>query len=115
MPELIEKPVYWKKDDNLQKGDVVLFRKGEGTVGSGTYQYGMIESVFPTKDGAARNVMVKYRNADENQDRSTKRSVKALILIHRVTELNIMKEMADASMLIEQLKTQIDETEFSEK
>ena len=82
----------WKKEDNLQKGDVVLFRKGEGAVGAGTYQYGMIESVLPTNDGAVRNVMVKYRNADENQDCITKRSVKALTLIHRINELNIMKD-----------------------
>ena len=103
VPELIEKPVCWRKEDNLQKGDVVLFRKGEGAVGAGTYQYGMIESVLPTNDGAVRNVMVKYRNADENQDRTTKRSVKALILIHRINELNIMKEMADASRFVDEL------------
>ena len=47
--------------------------------------------------------MVKYRNADENQDRVTKRSVKALILIHQVKELNIMKEMSDASKFVDEL------------
>ena len=102
-PELIEKPVHWKRGDNLKEGDIVLFRKAEGAVGAGTYQYGMVQSVLPTKDDAVRNVMVKYRNWEEQQDRLTKRSVKALILIHQVNELNIMKEMADASQYVDEL------------
>ena len=102
-PELIEKPVQWKRGDNLKVGDVVLFRKAEGAVGAGTYQYGMVETVLPTKDDLVRNVMVKYRNWEEQQDRLTKRSVKALILIHQVDELNIMKEMAEASQYIDEL------------
>ena len=107
-PQLMEKPVNWKGGDDLEKGDVVLFRKTEGDFGAGVYQYGLVDSVLPSADGHVRNVNVKYRNFDENVDRITKRSVKALILIHKIDELNIMKEMADASMYIEQLRSQTD-------
>ena len=107
-PQLMEKPVNWKGGDDLEKGDVVLFRKTEGDFGAGVYQYGLVDSVLPSADGRVRNVNVKYRNFDENVDRITKRSVKALILIHKIDELNIMKEMADASMYIEQLHNQTD-------
>ena len=74
-----------------------------------------MDSVLPLADGHVRNVNVKYRNFDENVDRFTKRSVKALILIHKIDELDIMKEMADASMYIEQLCGQTDQAEPSGK
>ena len=104
-PELIERPVNWKNEDNLKEGDVVLFRKCEGSVGAGTYQYGIVQAVKPSADGVVRNVLVKYRNADEGKDRQTKRAVKSLILVHRVDELDIMKEMFDASQYVDRLFT----------
>ena len=102
-PELVEKPIHWRSGDNLERGDVVLFRKTEGDVGAGVYQYGIVESVITSEDGCVRNVNVKYRNFDEQADRITKRSVRGLILIHRVNELNIMEEMAEASMYVKKL------------
>ena len=114
VPELIEKPVHWAKGDNLVIGDVILFRKRVVDVGAGVYQYGIVESVLTSDDGYVRNVNVKYRNFDEKGDRITKRSVKGLILIHKVDELNIMKEMADASMYIQKLCNRNDKS-VSEK
>ena len=104
-PELIERPVNWRNEENLKEGDVVLFRKSEGAVGAGTYQYSIVNEVQPSADGVVRNVLVKYRNADEGTDRETKRAVKSLILIHRVDELDIMKEMFDASQYVDKLFT----------
>ena len=78
------------------------------------YQYGIVESVLPSVNNCVRNVNVRYRNFEENVDRTTKRSVKALILIHKVDELNIMKEMAEASMYIRELRGHAEE-ETSEK
>ena len=103
VPELIEKPVNWKGDENIKDGDIVLFRKVEGTIGSGAYQYGIVMEAYPSDDGTVRTVRVRYRNHDESQDRSTKRAVKSLILIHRVNELDIMRVMADASDYVDNL------------
>ena len=104
VPQLIERPVLWKTTDILMQGDVVLFHKTEGDIGSGVYQYGIVQSIIPSADGVARNVFVKYRNFNENVDRITKRAVKSLILIHAVEELDIMKEMACASKFVEDLR-----------
>ena len=53
---------------------------------------------------------VKYRNAEEGKDRTTDRNVKSLILIHKVDELNIMKEMFDASLYVDELFTAGEDT-----
>ena len=104
-PELIEKPVNWKAGDGVKVGDVVLFRKCEGAFGPGTYQYGIVQSVSVSADGVVRDVKVKYRNADEGKDRITDRNVKSLILIHKVDDLDIMKEMFEASQYVDGLFT----------
>ena len=103
VPELVEKPVNWRSSDNIEEGDVVLFKKTEGAVGAGVYQYGIVQKVFPSKDGVIRNVTVRYRNFDERNDRCTKRAVKSLVLIHKVDELNILKAMAEASHYVDEL------------
>ena len=87
----------------MKVGDVVLFRKCEGSVGPGTYQYGIVQSVDTSADGVVRGATVKYRNADEGKDRTTDRNVKSLILIHKVDDLNIMKEMLEASQYWDEL------------
>ena len=104
-PELIERPVNWRNEENLKEGDVVLFRKSEGAVGAGTYQYGIVNEVKPSADGVVRNNLVKYRNANDGTNRETKRAVKSLILILRADELDIMKEMFDASQYVDKLFT----------
>ena len=40
-----------------------------------------------------RTVIVRYRNHPENVDRYTTRSVRDLVLIHPVDELNLMEEL----------------------
>ena len=102
-PELIERPVNWKEGSNLKKGDIVLFRKCEGSFGAGNYQYGIVERTSASADGVVRNVIVRYRNAEEGKNRETKRAVKSLILIHQIDELDIMKEMFDASQYVDGL------------
>ena len=36
---------------------------------------------------------VKYRNANENVNQSTKRSARDIVIIHHVDEINIMEEL----------------------
>ena len=59
------------------------------------YQFGMIKSVEVGRDGRIRVAVVKYRNHNENMDRETRRSVRQLVLIHPIEELDIHKELAD--------------------
>ena len=73
--------------------DVVLFLKQEGAL-SKTYQYGIIHQVEKGKDGLIRKALVKYRNHNEKSDRFTWRSVRQLVIIHPVDEINLMDELS---------------------
>ena len=76
----------------MKEGDVVLFLKQDSLL-SKTYQYGMVASVQESSDGVIRKVNVKYRNANENVDRETFRSVRQLVMIHPVDEIDIIQEI----------------------
>ena len=80
------------------EGDVVLFRKQEGSL-PGHYHYGMVVGVEESEDRVVRKVEVKYRNFEESSDRITRRSVSRLVLIRRVDEVDIWKEMFDAASI----------------
>ena len=72
----------------MSKGDVVLFVKDEGKL-VGSYQYGMVESVETNQDGKIRTVEVRYQNHHESHQRTTRRAVRELVMIHPANELNI--------------------------
>ena len=96
VPKLMHQPKWFKIDQHVSIGDIVLFTKHDSTVSS-TYQYGMIHQVEEGKDGVIRKVKVKYRNHHENFDRITYRPVRQLIMIHPVNELNIVQELGEIS------------------
>ena len=98
VPQLIEKPANMVGDRNLMEGDVVLFRKQEGSL-PGHYHYGMVVGVEESEDRVVRKVEVKYRNFEESSNRITRRSVSRLVLIRRVDEVDIWKEMFDAASI----------------
>ena len=60
---------------------------------SKTYQYGMITNIEYGKDDIVRSVDVKYWNANENVNQSTKQFARDIVLIHHVDEINIMEEL----------------------
>ena len=93
VPKLMEQPKWYNTDRDMKICDIVLMLKQEGILNS-TYQYGMVQEIQRDKDGIIRQVKVKYRNSNENQDRFTCRSVRKLIIIHPVDELSIMEELA---------------------
>ena len=94
VPKLMEHPKWFKGDKNLQVGDIVLFTKTDSPISS-TYQYGMITEVEPSKDGIVRKVRVKYTNANESTSRETFRSVRNLVLIQSIDEMDFMDELHD--------------------
>ena len=85
---------WFNGDNNLQVGDIVLFTKTGAAVCS-TYQYGMITKVEPTKDGIVRKVQVKYTNSNESSSRETYRSVRNLILVQSIDEMDFMEELLE--------------------
>ena len=100
VPKLVPQPKWFKDSGGVRVGDVVIFKRRE-TVLSGVYQYGMIQSIKESSDGAVRTVVIRYHNAEENDklDRLTTRAARSVVVIHRVDELNIMQELGNAALL----------------
>ena len=89
LPKLVPTPKWFRNDEDIQIGDIVLFNRSEGSL-IGDYRYGIVDNVSVSPDGKIRAVTVRYRNASENIDRKTFRAVRSLIIIHRVNEIDIM-------------------------
>ena len=97
LPKLIPRPKWFKNDENIEVGDIVLFKKSEGLL-SGIYKFGMVEDTKIGSDERIRSVVIKYRNENEGVNRLTSRAVRSLIIIHKISELDIMKELGNASI-----------------
>ena len=102
VPQIIDKPKWFKSDENLKPGDVVLFLKDDSKILSSKYQYGIIDTVDFGRDHKVRKVTVRYRNNNENISRTTTRSVRGLVVIHRIEETNIMEELGEVSRIVEE-------------
>ena len=96
VPNLVVQPKWYKTEHHLKVGDVVLFTKDE--CNSPTYQYGIVSKAQPGKDGLIRKAIVRYRNASENVDRETNRAVRTLIVIHKVDEVSLSKDLHEMSL-----------------
>lgn len=98
VPGLIAKPKWFKSESNLKKGDVVLFTKQDSVLCS-TYQFGIVDSVELSRDGKVRKVNVRYQNAGESTKRTTYRSARNLVVIHRIDDTCIMNDLYKASFM----------------
>ena len=92
VPTLVERPKWFVTERNICVGDIVLFLKSEQEFNQ-QYQYGKVTVTYESKDGIVRVVEVQYQNASENVKRSTKRSVRDLVVIHQYDEIGISKEL----------------------
>ena len=92
VPNLMLQPKWFRSDVDLKPGDIVLFVKQESTLAS-NYQYGMVKSVEHSRDGKVRKAVIKYKNSNESCFRETVRSIRSLVIIHHVDELDINREL----------------------
>ena len=92
VPRLINHPKWFSIDHDIKICDVLIFLKQDGVL-SNSYQHGMVKEIVRSKDGIIRKVLVGYGNHQENVDRYTTRSVRGLVLIHPIHELNLMEEL----------------------
>ena len=96
VPTLVPQPKWFVTNRNVSIGDVVVFSKSEKDF-ENTYQFGMVVSIHPSKDGLIRSVDIEYQNHNENVKRQTKRGVREIVVIHPVEELGISRELYDLS------------------
>ena len=111
VPKLMNHPKWFSSQCHLKEGDIVLFLKKEGILNT-TYQYGMVKSTEPGRDGKIRTVVVKYRNHNETFDRETRRAVRQLVMIHQVDELDILFELGNVASVAD-MKKRLNECECS--
>jgi hypothetical protein len=104
VPKLVPQPKWFRNDGGIRVGDVVIFKKVDSPI-SGVYQYGIIQSVKVSSDGVVRTAVIRYRNSSEDVDRTTTRSVRTVVVIHRIDELNIMQELGNAALLGKEIVT----------
>ena len=94
VPTLMESPKWFKNDRNLAEGDVVLFSKSDKEF-ENLYQYGIVTSVFFSKDGRIRKVEIEYVNSSETVRRKTIRGCRDVIVVHPIEELGLSKELSN--------------------
>ena len=98
VPKLMEHPKWFKTDKDIVKGDVVLFIKHDGIIKS-SYQYGIIEEVIPSRDEKIRKIKIKFKNHNEKLFRYSIRSVRDVVIIHKIDELSLSEELYEALKL----------------
>ena len=97
LPKLIPRPKWFKNDVDMKCGNIILFNKAEGSI-AGEYKFGIVKECHFSSDGKIRSVTIRYRNASEGIDRTTKRAVRSLVIIHRVNEIDLMEELGKAAL-----------------
>ena len=94
VPTLLDRPKWFKSDENIKVGDVVLFLKSEKEFAK-QYQYGIIHTINISKDGCVRKVEIQYQNHNEKTKRYTLRGVRDLVIVHPIDESDINTELAE--------------------
>ena len=88
VPQLIQMTKWFKSDEQLKVGDVVLFLKSDKAFET-QYQYGLVKHVYQSRDGLVRKAEIEYQNHQEKVKRTTVRGVRELVVIRRVEEYDI--------------------------
>ena len=92
VPKLMVQPKWFRSDRDVKIGDIVLFLKTEKEYAR-NYQYGMIKEIEISRDGKIRTVLVEYCNFNENVKRVTRRSIREVVMVHTVDEIDILQEL----------------------
>ena len=80
IPKLLFCPKWFRNETDLNIGDLVFFQKSESELGY-SLMLDMISAVDRSRDDVIRKLEIKYRNASEQQDRTTLRNVRTICKI----------------------------------
>ena len=94
VPKLMFKPKWFKTDKELKKGDLVYFPRTDSAIDS-RWIMGVVESVTRGRDELIRVVNIRYRNSSENQDRVTERSVRKVVKLWAIDEMDVAEDLAE--------------------
>jgi len=101
LADFVARPSKWlKSDPPLQVGDIVLFLKTgeEQTLGEPVWRLGRIREVEESeRDAKVRSVVIEYKNLQEIEYRTTRRSARKVAVLYREEDLEMMQELDAAA------------------
>ena len=59
----------------------------------------MIENVQSSSDGIIRQVIVRYKHHQDNSFRFTKRSIRSLVLIKAIDDVDLMSDLGNMACI----------------
>ena len=98
--DFIPQPSKWKVTTyQLKIGDIVIYLKSdaEHRLGDPVWRIARVQSVDVSEDGLARSAVLEYRNPSEKTFRTTRRSVRSVVVIHREDELDLYQILEQAA------------------
>ena len=99
--DFIPQPNKWRKtNEQLKVGDVVIFLKSdsENRLGEPIWRIARVRSVETSEDGLARSATLEYRNVNEKIMRTTHRSVRSVVVVHRESDLDVIQSLEKAAL-----------------
>ena len=101
LADFVAKPPKWfRSDPDLELGNIVVFQKRgpEQAIGTPVWTVGRIVNVkISATDGRVREVEVEYKNASEKTWRSTHRAARAVAVLHREEDLEVLQGLNAAA------------------
>ena len=80
-------------------GDIVIFLRTENEAGfwESTWSVGRVLEIEVSADGVTRSALIQYKNATEKVFRSTKRSVRKMVILCSENMLELVDQLNEAS------------------
>ena len=95
--DLVPRPAKWRDGDpEISVGDVVVFIKDRGELGTLTWRLGKVRDVEPGRDGVIRRVTVEYKLEGETVFRSTRRSTRDVAVLCHEDDLDLPGLLSEA-------------------
>lgn len=88
--------------------------KKESELGS-PWMMGRVDQIIRGRDGIIRRAIIRYRNASENIQRDTERSVRKLIRLYSADDPDLYEDLGELQRRIDQLQGQLDQPPGAEQ
>ena len=99
IPKLMKQTKWYKSNENISEHDIVYFQKVESEWNS-KWTVGKVIDTVKSKDGIVRRALVEYRNSNEEESRTTDRSVRSLIKLFHIDDEDWQSDMVKVEKLL---------------
>ena len=95
LPQMISQtaPKWYNGDSDIAVGDVVYFRKSEGSAIKGPWTMGMVEKALKGRDLLIREVTIRYYNAEHGNPQYTDRAVRSVVRLFGIDEIDWQQDL----------------------